>query len=179
MEEVIILTPDESLVINPGEELKPSGDEPLRITFGLLHFPLSGGGQQEQVLNAVKEYLRYAVPNGWTVETAKHLRINAENTAVLVQIVPNKIVWKRSAKGRQYTEHEINVVLTGMLETDFAVALLNEWAKLFLDGGGPFDDIPCMGAETLLEAEAGYDADALTDTPSRYYGGLRLTFWGD
>jgi len=151
----------------------------MAVPFGLLHFPFTTEGQQEQILNAVKEYLQYAVPDGWQVITAKHLRINVENIETLVQIVPNRIAWRRSAKGQQRAEHEINVILTGRIETDFAVSLLGEWARLFLDSGGPFDDIPCMGAETLTEAEAGYDADALTDTPRRYYGGLRLTFWGD
>ncbi|MCL2745398.1 MAG: hypothetical protein FWE67_16280 [Planctomycetaceae bacterium] len=178
MEEIIVLTPEESLLIMPGEELKPGGDIPLRIMFGLVKFPLNGDSAQEEILNAVSEYLRYAVPVGWNVISAKHLRIEAENTEPLVQVVPGTISWQRTTKAKQKTVHAINVVVSGFIETDFAVALLGKWAELFLDSGGPFDDFPCMGAETITEAEAGFDVDALTDTPSRYYGGLRLTFWG-
>ncbi|GHT12315.1 hypothetical protein FACS1894170_06970 [Planctomycetales bacterium] len=31
----------------------------------------------------------------------------------------------------------------------------------------------------LDEAESGYSIDELTNTPSRFYGGLKLTFWED
>jgi len=48
---------------------------------------------------------------------------------------------------------------------------------LFLDGGGPLDFAPCMDAVTLDEASAGYSVEALTNTPSMFIGGLRLTFW--
>jgi hypothetical protein len=48
---------------------------------------------------------------------------------------------------------------------------------LFLDGGGPLDCAACMNVAMLEEAEAGYSIEALTQTPSIFLGGLKLTFW--
>jgi hypothetical protein len=139
-----------------------------------------GGSVAVEPLYAVKSYLQLAVPTGWTVKTAKHIRQLVENAEPpLVAVMANRLTWKRSAKGREYCEHEINVIVTGEIDTDETVHLLDEWAKLFIDGAGPLDDFACMHAATLDEAETGYSVEELTNTPSRFYGGLTLTFWGN
>jgi hypothetical protein len=133
---------------------------------------------------SIENVLKDAVPDGWTVQAGKHFRLLVDSVdnreKPFVAIIPSRIAWKRTARGRLHTEHEINLIVTGReLDVDATVKLIDSWARLFLDEGGPVDDFPCMEAVTLDEAEAGYDIDELTKTPSQFFGGLKLTFWGN
>lgn len=174
----LILQPNESIVLQPGE-LTGAGSEPLRIRVGLVNFAADDeGSSQHKLQTAVAQCLRLAAPSDWRIETVKHFKQLAELLGEpLVAILPHKLEWKRTAKGRQYALHEIDIIVVGQLDTDSTVALLDQWAELFLDGGGEIDMATCMNAETLDGAEPGYDPDELTKTPSTFFGGLRLTFW--
>jgi hypothetical protein len=174
----LILQPDESLILQPGEGIG-AGDEPLRIRVGLVEFASAGGSVQQQLLDSVAQCLRLAVPSGWQIRVEKHLRhlVDQLTSTPLVVIVPKDLSWNRTAKGRQHAVHEIDIVVAGFLDTDSTVALIDQWAEIFLDGGGSLDRADCMHAVTIDGAEAGFDADALTNTPSAFFGGLRLTFW--
>jgi hypothetical protein len=174
----LIVQPNESIVLRPGEMLG-AGAEPLRIRVGLVEFAANdGGSSQNQILTAVAQCLRSAAPTNWRIETVTHYRQLAELLGEpLVAVLPHKLEWKRTAKGRKYTLHEIDMIVVGSLDTDSTVNLLDQWAELFLDGGGSIEAATCMNADTLDNAEPGYDPDELTKTPSTFFGGLRLTFW--
>ena len=93
-----------------------------------------------------------------------------------VAIFPTRREPKRTARRAQCTEHDIDIVVTGRLDTDSTVAIIERWEALFLDGGGPLEHA-CMETTMLDGSEAGYNLEALTQTPSMFFGGLRLTFW--
>jgi len=174
----LIVQPEESIVLPPGESLR-AGDEPLRIRFGLVSFASDNGSVQQQLLDSVARCMRLAVPAGWQIRVEKHLRQFVEQLTdtPLVVIFPKDLSWRRIAKGRQHAVHDIDIVVAGLLDTDSTVALIDQWAEMFLDGGGSIDRADCMNAVTIDGAEAGYSTEFLTNTPSAFVGGLRLTFW--
>ena len=170
------LTPGETIILTPGEMMTPAS-EPMMITFGMPDFNATGRSAQEQILASIVKCLLCAIPAAWQIEVVKHFRKFAEQIdKPIVRVIPQEITWKRTAKGRQYREHVVDILLLGKLETDSTVQLLDQWAELFLDGGGPLEHA-CMNVTTLDIAEAGYSVEALTNTPSLYIGGLQLTFW--
>ena len=170
------LQPGEELRLLPGEQLLPHS-EPFVICFGQPDFSASGKSEQERITASIVRCLRCAIPSNWHVEGVKFFRRMAEriNTPI-VSVIPARIEWKRTAKCRQYREHTVDIVVTGQLDADHAIHIIDQWAELFLDGGGPLEHA-CMSAETLDIAEAGYSIDALSGTPSAFVGGLQLTFW--
>ena len=174
----LILQPEDSIVLAPGESLG-AGDEPLHIRVGLVEFASEGGSSQQQLLDSVAKCLWLAVPTGWQIRVVKHIRQPVEGLtdAPLIIVVPHDLSWKRTAKGRQHAVHEIDILVTGLLDTDSTVALIDQWAEMFLDGAGSLDRADCTNAETIDGAEAGYSEEQLTNTPSTFFGGLRLTFW--
>jgi len=177
--EELILKPEESIILQPGERIG-AGEQPLRIRFGLIEFAShNNGSTQHQLLASVAQCLRHAAPTHWQISIAAHVRQLSELLTDVpnVVVVPKDLSWKRTAKGRQYTAHEVDVLVVGLLDTDSTVAMIDQWAELFLDGGGEIEMATCMNADTIDQAEAGYDTDALTNTPSTFFGGLRLTFW--
>ena len=175
----LILQPETSMVLEPGESLG-AGDEPLHIRVGLVEFASTeGGSSQQQLLNSVAECLQHAVPTGWQIRVVKHIRQPVEGLtdAPLIIVVPHDLSWKRTAKGRQHAVHEIDTLVTGLLDTDSTVALIDQWVEMFLDGAGSLDRADCVDAATIDGAEAGFSEEQLTNTPSVFFGGLRLTFW--
>jgi len=175
----LILKPDEMIVLQPGEQIE-AGDQPLRIRFGLIDFTIDeNGSPQQQLLDCIAQYLHHAAPTHWQISVAKHVRQLAEllSDTPLVTVIPKNLSWKRTARGRQHAVHEVDILVVGLLDTDSTVAMIDQWAELFLDGGGSLNCATCMDAATIDQAEAGYDTDALTNTPSAFVGGLRLTFW--
>ena len=175
--EELILKPEEGVVLQPWEQIG-AGSEPLWIRFGVLDFAVEEGSTQQKLLQCIAQYLQHAAPTGWQIESVKHLRQLAELVGdARVVIVPHALSRQRTAKGRQYAEHQIDVIVTGKLDTDSTVDLLDQWMELFLDGGGPLDCATCMNADTLDESSPGYSIEDLIQTPSMFFGGLRLTFW--
>ena len=172
----ILLTPGESIRLAIGEKVTPS-NEPIKICFGEPDFTASGRSSQEQILASIVKCLSCAIPSAWKIEVVPFEKHRVEQIdQPFINIIAKSIEWKRSAKGRQYREHLIDVLLIGKLETNSTVWLLDQWAELFLDAGGPLEHA-CMRVAPLDIAEAGYSVEALTDTPSTYVGGLQLTFW--
>jgi len=174
----LILHPNTSIVLPPGESLG-AGEEPLHIRVGLVEFASGDGSVQQQLLDSVAQCMRLAVPAGWQIKVVKHLRQPVEGLtdAPLILILPKDLSWKRTAKGRQHAVHEIDLLVTGLLDTDSTIALIDQWAEMFLDGAGSLDHADCIDAATIDGADAGYSEEQLTNTPSTFVGGLRLTFW--
>ena len=177
MMQELILKPEEGIILQPGERIE-AGSEPLWIRFGLVNFAAEDGSAQHQLLESIAQVLKHAAPSDWQIEPVRHIRHLAELVGgARVTIIPNSLTRKRTAKKLQYAEHQIDIIVIGKLDTDSTVVLLDRWIELFLDGGGPLDYAPCMDAVTLDESSAGYSIEALTQTPSMFFGGLRLTFW--
>ena len=140
--------------------------------------------KQQKILDAVAAHIRAVVPNEWEVVAGCSLRLLSENVGNIVVVAPDGIEWKRTAKGRVFAEHRINVVFRRRIDAeafDECLMMLDTLARWYLlsDADFPFDEFPCMGAETIDGAEAGFDPDELTGTPTTFHGGLRLTFWSD
>ena len=177
--EELILQPEQKIILSSGEQLA-AGNQPLWIRYGLIDFSVKDGSTQQQIQNAVARHMKYAAPTNWRIETVKHARQQAQHTeGALVLIVPSALTWKRTSRGKPYVEHQIDIIVLGKgkIDTDNTVALIDRWAKLFLVGGGLLEKATCMNADTFEQAPAGYSLNALTDTPSMFIGGLRLTFW--
>jgi hypothetical protein len=173
----LILKPKEGIILQLGERIE-AVDEPLWIRFGLIDFAVEEGSAQHQLLNCIAHAMKHAVPTGWKIEAVRHHRHLAELIDdAHVLIIPHAFTRKRTAKRRQYAEHQIDIIVCGKLDTDSTVARVDRWMEMFLDGGGPLDCATCMNAETLDVASAGYSVEALIQTPSIFFGGLRLTLW--
>ena len=152
------LTPGETMLLAPGEKITALS-EPIKICFGMPDFTAAGRSSQEQLLSSVVKCLLCAIPSAWRIEAVKYNRRHAEQIdQPIVNVIANAIAWKRTSKGRQYREHVIDVLLIGRLETERTVWLLDQWAELFLDGGGPLEHA-CMSATPFDIAEAGYSVE--------------------
>lgn len=99
--------------------------------------------------------------------------------AVSVMIVPHRIGWTRLNRSRVKSEHRIDVILYGRIEEEEKTGLFEEelerlaaWLLLAYR----IQNTPCVGVETIDGAEAGYDRDAINETPMCFFGGIRATF---
>ena len=137
--------------------------------------------KQQLLLASTAQLLRDLLPSAytieWYIESIRRFRKIAEGEGTVVLVMPKKLEWTRQSKGTIITIHEIDIAMTGDIDVEAAVDILGDWAHYFLEDAGPLEDFPCMAAATLNGAEAGFDPDELTNTPSKFFGGLRLTFW--
>jgi hypothetical protein len=140
--------------------------------------------QQQQILNALADYLPTVIPIYWEVVPVRDLRMLSENLDNVVLIMPRGISWARPTKGRVSARHIVNLVFIRRIggDVDQTIDLIDALARRLLlnePTDGPLDEFPCMEAETIDGADAGFDMDELTKSPATFYGGLQLTFWAD